>query len=171
MPEHTPEISIRFVAKKAMATNISIDVLEVVLIDGEVVVPQVSKPVVIIIAGDPEPEPEPEPTDSEDVPITVISPIFKEQEEVLVKTYRKETDGYGQQHTVYSSRNSSMFIRKHIQSPQSDIRYNDIVLIGLTHDNDISDRDNIIYKGQEYKVRYTIESRRWRQVFMALYEH
>ena len=62
-----------------------------------------------------------------------------------------------------------MFITKYVQTKDSDIRYNSVELIGITHDTLFTDRDNVIYNGKEYKVTHTIEAVgpvHWNQVFM-----
>lgn len=79
--------------------------------------------------------------------------IAARQEPVIVRRYSKELNAYKQMHTTYTERTANMFITKYVQTKDSDIRYNDIVLIGITHDNTITDQDNIVYKGKEYKVQ------------------
>lgn len=77
-------------------------------------------------------------------------------------------------HTTYTERSSYMFITKYVQTKDSDVRYNDVVLLGLTHDKNITDKDNIIYNGAEYKVTHTINAIgpiHWDQVFMEVYNN
>lgn len=95
--------------------------------------------------------------------------IASRQEPVTVRTYSQTLDEYGEQHTSYTERTANMFITKYVQTPDSDIRYNNVVLIGLTKDTSFSDKDNVVYKGKEYKVSHTIEAVgpiHWNQVFM-----
>lgn len=84
--------------------------------------------------------------------------IASHQEPVTVKHFDSSIDEYGQRHTTFTERTSSMFLTKYHQTIESDIRFNDVVLIGLTHDKTITDQDNILYNGKEYKVTHVIEA-------------
>ena len=101
--------------------------------------------------------------------------IAARQEPVIVRTYSQELNSFGQMHqTSYTERTVNMFLTKYTQTKDSDIRYNNVVLIGLTKDNSVTDRDNIIYNGKEYKCTHTIEGVgpiRWNQVFLEIYEN
>lgn len=99
------------------------------------------------------------------------TPPDKGQEPITVITYSTELDEYKQQHTIVESeRNSSMFLRKYVQTPESDIKYNDIKMIGLSKDI-LTDSDNVIYNGVEYKVQYYVYTPRWNVYYLDLYEH
>lgn len=96
------------------------------------------------------------------------SVIASRQTPVSVRTYKKVIDDYGQMHTEYTERTSNMFLTKYVQTPDSDVRYNNVVWIGLTHDI-LSDEENVLFGGKEYKVTHTIEAIgpvHWNQVFL-----
>lgn len=100
--------------------------------------------------------------------------IKTRQEPVTVKHYDSSIDDYGQKHITYTERTANMFLTKYTQTINSDIRYNDVVLIGITHDDSITDQDNVVYKGKEYKVSHTIEGVgpiHWNQVFLSVFEN
>ena len=97
-------------------------------------------------------------------------PLDREQEPVVIKHFTDSVDQYGQRHTESTSSPGTMFIRKHKQGLYDDPRFNNVELIGLTKRTDINDNDHIIYKDKEYKVIYSIMSKRYNSYFMEIYE-
>lgn len=101
-------------------------------------------------------------------------PIQARQEPVIVKHFDSSIDEYGQKHTTFTERTTTMYLTKYTQTIESDVRYNNVVYIGLTKDDTITDEDNIIYKDKEYKVTFTIPAigyARWNQCFLEIYEN
>ena len=100
------------------------------------------------------------------------SVIQTHQEPVIVKHFDESLNSYGQKHVNYTERTAHMYLTKYTQTIESDVRFNDVVLIGITHDQ-LYDNENVIYKGKEYKVTHTIEAVgpiHWNQVFLSIYE-
>ena len=92
------------------------------------------------------------------------------QRPVTIRTYTDEIDDYGQMHTKYFERGATMCLFKYVQSANDPIQYNHIKLIGLSK-GEFTDKDNVIYNGQEYKIQYYIYTHRWNVYYLDLYEH
>ena len=97
-------------------------------------------------------------------------PLDSEQEAVVIRHFTDSVDSYGQRHTEYTDSPGTLFIRKHKQGLYDDPRFNNVELIGLSRRTDITDSDHIIYKDKEYKVVYSIMSKRFNSYFMEIYE-
>ena len=83
--------------------------------------------------------------------------IMRELQSVSVISFTTGTDAYGQ---------IDMVVKPYSNTIVSDIRFNDVELIGLTTDQSISDKNQILIGSDTYNVLYVIPSHRCYQVLM-----
>lgn len=93
-----------------------------------------------------------------------MTEFLKQQEPVTIKIFSEGVDEYGQKHTDYTAKQSTLFIRPYKQPiDEQDPRFNNVCLIGIGTEL-LSDNMNVIYdgnmfpeyKGVEFHVAYSI---------------
>ena len=93
--------------------------------------------------------------------------INRDSKTVYVISFSSGKDKYGKPNLVEDSRREiEMMMTIYKQNNVEDIRFIDATHIGLTADQDITDKNNILFDGIEYKVLFVIPSRRLTQVFL-----
>lgn len=86
---------------------------------------------------------------------------------VTVRSFVPGVDEWGQERkNGYVDRTVDMVVKIYSQNYVSDIRYNDVDLIGLTYDQDITDSNQIIINNLKYNILHVIPSGRILQVMM-----
>lgn len=93
--------------------------------------------------------------------------IQREWKTVKVVSFTDGRDEYGQVRKQGSTeRNCEMVIKLYTQTNTNDIRFNDIETLGITRDNLITDKNQIIDGSNKYNVLYVIPSGKYTQVLM-----
>lgn len=93
--------------------------------------------------------------------------ITREMRPVYVVSFDNTVDKYGQKRKGQQSlRETKMVVKIYSQTNVEDIRYNDVELIGLTYDKEITDENQIQIDGVNYQILYVIPSSRLYQVLM-----
>lgn len=93
--------------------------------------------------------------------------INRELQSVSVISFTTGTDAYGQRRQSGSTvKQIDMVVKPYSNTIVSDIRFNDVELIGLTTDQSISDKNQILIGSDTYNVLYVIPSHRCYQVLM-----
>lgn len=86
---------------------------------------------------------------------------------VAVRSFVPGVNEWGQERkNGYTDRTVDMVVKIYSQNYVSDIRYNDVELIGLTYDQDITDSNQIIINNLKYNILHVIPSGRILQVLM-----
>lgn len=75
-------------------------------------------------------------------------------------------DAYGQKNLAPEEREVEMFMRPYSQNIIPNPLYNEVEMVGLTRDRNITDKNEILVDNVKYKVLYTIDSRRWNTLLM-----
>ena len=93
--------------------------------------------------------------------------INREFQKVQVVSFATGKDAYGiKRKNGETSRTVEMVIKIYQQQNTSDARYVDVTDIGLTYDNEISDKNQIVVGENTYDVLYVIPSNRLNQILM-----
>lgn len=86
---------------------------------------------------------------------------------VTIRSFVPGVNAWGQERkNGYTDRTVDMVVKIYSQNYVSDIRYNDVELIGLTYDQDITDSNQIIINNLKYNILHVIPSGRILQVLM-----
>ena len=93
--------------------------------------------------------------------------INREMQSVTVVSFTSGTDEYGQKrNNGQTTRQVEMMVKVYTQNKVNDIRYVDVTNIGLTKDNNITDKNQIIISEDTFEVMYVIPSTRYNQILL-----
>lgn len=93
--------------------------------------------------------------------------INREWRTVSVVSFTSGTDSYGQKRKGGSiNRNVEMVVKLYSQANINDVRYVEVTNIGLTKDNSITDKNQILIDNETYQVLYVIPSGKLTQILM-----
>ena len=93
--------------------------------------------------------------------------INREWVDVSVITFTSGTNAYGQKRQLgQTARTVKMVVHDFEIGNVDDVRYADVVKIGLTRDLNITDENEVVYDGKQYTINFTKKTGKYLQVFM-----
>lgn len=91
----------------------------------------------------------------------------REKRPVKVISFAPEVNAYGQKRTVETGyKMVDMMITIYSQTPTSDVRYNNVDLIGLTEDDTITDANQIEIDGAKYNIINIVRTGRLNRILL-----
>ena len=93
--------------------------------------------------------------------------ITRELQSATIKTYGSSVDDYGVPVLDGNTRTADIAFKVYTQQSVQDPRYVDIEMVGLTKDTSIVPGEVISLAQGDYRVRYVLETTRWRELLLA----